>query len=115
MRLIDEAITNCPNCASVLTEKNGYLNCKYCGTTIYDFATLDVEKPFYMRVKTRDDVTLTKVRCVSATIEMRPYSDSGYIFESDSRISRFMNSFNTHQTLTMQFDVLPADMRGERE
>lgn len=47
-----QEITNCPNCGGVLAKEDGYLNCK-CGTTIYDFATLDTEKPFYIRVKTR--------------------------------------------------------------
>lgn len=107
--MAQELITNCPNCGGVLAEKDGYLNCKYCGTTIYDFATLDVEKPFYMRVKTRQGVILSKVRCVTAEMQMTTYSPCFYDETGMHRIMRGLG----YQTLTMTFDVLQAEKRGD--
>ena len=38
---------NCPNCgAPIETEK-----CPYCGTVFLDFAAMDADQPFYMKVK----------------------------------------------------------------
>lgn len=103
----EDSITNCPNCGGVLAEKDGYLNCKYCGTTIYDFATLDVEKPFYMRLKTRQGVVLCKVRCVTADMQMS--TESPCLFDEEGRYLRMRGL--CHETLTMTFDVLQEDMR----
>lgn len=39
--------TNCPNCGSpIMAEK-----CPYCGTLFYDFAVLDADEPFYLKIK----------------------------------------------------------------
>lgn len=99
-----QEITNCPNCGGVLAKEDGYLNCK-CGTTIYDFATLDTEKPFYIRVKTRQGVFLSKVKCITA--EMQIPAVTPHLVDEEERHLMMLGLLD--KTLTMTFDVLQED------
>lgn len=48
---------NCPHCgAAITTEK-----CPYCGTLFYDFACIDTDKPFYIKIKRGNQVHRCKV------------------------------------------------------
>jgi hypothetical protein len=55
-----ERLRNCPNCG-------GYINdggrCDFCGSKIYDFVALDLEKPSktYLRVKVKGKIYLWPV------------------------------------------------------
>lgn len=37
---------NCPNCGAPINQTE----CPYCGTVIYDFASIDMDKPTYLRI-----------------------------------------------------------------
>ena len=50
--------TNCPNCGAVMTEDK----CQFCGTILYDFACLDMDKPFYMKVKAGNKIIRLKTK-----------------------------------------------------
>ena len=55
------ASKNCPNCgAPVESEK-----CPYCGSIFIDFACLDADKPFYIKVKHDGKIVISKVRLTS--------------------------------------------------
>lgn len=56
---------NCPNCGAPITSTE----CPYCGSVFYDFATLDTEKPTYIRMKFHDKIITTRAIMTSATIE----------------------------------------------
>lgn len=57
---------NCPNCGMPITSTE----CEYCGTLFYDFATLDTDKPTYVRIKYRDDLLIAKAQVTDFSIKM---------------------------------------------
>lgn len=51
--------TNCPNCGMpIIGEK-----CEYCGTVFIDFACIDTNKPFYIKVRHGDKIL--RAKCIS--------------------------------------------------
>lgn len=54
----------CPNCGAAIESDK----CAYCGTTFIDFACIDTEKPFFMKIKRGDNVYIAKVMLISTTI-----------------------------------------------
>lgn len=58
---------NCPNCGAAIESEK----CPYCGTVFIDFACIDADKPFYLKIKTNGTVCIVKtilntVTCQSA-------------------------------------------------
>lgn len=47
---------NCPNCGAPIESTR----CPYCGTVFYDFATINVDEPTYIRLKVNDRVLIFK-------------------------------------------------------
>ena len=43
-------MTNCPNCGAPITGHK----CEYCGAVIFDFACIEMDKPFWMSIKNPD-------------------------------------------------------------
>ena len=86
---------NCPNCgAPIETEK-----CPYCGTMFLDFATMDADKPFYMKVKQRGKIYILKV--VMSSMELRTEPNDIY----DTFGSRLLR-FEPIRSLILDFDIL---------
>lgn len=56
--------TNCPNCGAPISS----IECPYCGTVFYDFATIDDEKPTYLRMNWYNKIITVKALMRSATI-----------------------------------------------
>ena len=86
---------NCPNCgAPIETEK-----CPYCGTMFIDFATMDADKPFYMKVKQHGKIYILKVEMSSMELRIEPND----IYDTfGSRLLRF----EPIRSLTLDFDIL---------
>lgn len=86
---------NCPNCgAPIETEK-----CPYCGTMFVDFATMDADKPFYMKVKKDGKIYILKVMMSSMELRIEPND----IYDTfGSRLLRF----EPIRSLTLDFDIL---------
>ena len=86
---------NCPNCgAPIETEK-----CPYCGTMFLDFAAMDADQPFYMKVKQDGEIYILKVKMTS--MELKAEHDDTYgVFGSRRLTLRPISS------LTLDFDVL---------
>ena len=52
---------NCPNCGAPIESEQ----CPYCGSVFIDFACLDADKPFYIKVKHAGQIFISKVRLAS--------------------------------------------------
>ena len=86
---------NCPNCgAPIETEK-----CPYCGTMFIDFATMDADKPFYMKVKQHGKIYILKVEMSSMELRIEPNN----IYDTFG--SRLLTLRPT-SSLTLDFDIL---------
>lgn len=73
-----ERLKNCPNCAGILDEAG---RCKYCGSKVYDFLTLDFDPrgsstpnaKTYIRVRSNGEITLLPILYTgSASITITP-------------------------------------------
>lgn len=80
-------MTNCPNCGAPI-DNYIYVKCPYCGTDYFDFATMDVDKPFWIKIKLRSgDFVLARVIMKSCCVTQRPelaYADNSILFRSIS-------------------------------
>ena len=54
---------NCPNCGAPIESEQ----CPYCGSIFVDFACLDADKPFYIKVKHDGKITMARVLLTSIT------------------------------------------------
>ena len=86
---------NCPNCgAPIETEK-----CPYCGTMFLDFAAMDADQPFYMKIKRDGKIYILKVKMSSMELRIEPND----IYDTfGSRLLRF----EPIRSLTLDFDIL---------
>ena len=57
---------NCPNCGAPIRG----VECKYCGTMFYDFASIRDDRPTYIGVRVGDRNIAFRARMVSATINV---------------------------------------------
>lgn len=86
---------NCPNCgAPIETEK-----CPYCGTMFLDFAAMDADQPFYMKVKQGGKIYILKVKMTSMELKAE-YNDAYSMFGSRLLTLRPISG------LTLDFNVL---------
>ena len=86
---------NCPNCgAPIETEK-----CPYCGTMFLDFAAMDADQPFYMKVKKDGKIYILKVKMSSMELRIEPND----IYDTFG--SRLLALTST-SSLTLDFDIL---------
>ena len=83
---------NCPNCgAPIETEK-----CPYCGTIFLDFAAMDADQPFYMKIKRDGKIYILKVKMTSMELK----TECNDVF--GSRLLALMST----SSLSLDFDVL---------
>ena len=65
-------MNNCPNCGAPI---DGH-KCQYCGTVIFDFASIEVGKPIWISLKTPDGkIHMMHVIADAMDIVMSPYVD----------------------------------------
>lgn len=89
---------NCPHCgAAITTEK-----CPYCGTLFYDFAAIDTEKPFYIKIKQGNKIYRAKV--VLNDIDVRTSGNQEVCYSDDCPVLTLVTS---HTTITTTFSVVP--------
>ena len=92
---------NCPNCGAPITG----VECEYCGTLFYDFASIDLDKPTYLKIKWNDQIITCKAVMRSFNIELTNetidcYSGKGYAV-------KFVTTRNA--TCDVEFDLLPDE------
>ena len=86
---------NCPNCGALIeTEK-----CPYCGTMFLDFAAMDADQPFYMKIKQDGQIYILKAKMTSTELKTK-YNDVYDVFESRWLRLRSISS------VTLDFDIL---------
>lgn len=86
---------NCPNCGALIeTEK-----CPYCGTMFLDFAAMDADQPFYMKIKQDGQIYVLKAKMTSMELKTE-YNDVYDVFESRLLRLRSISS------VTLDFDIL---------
>ena len=96
--LIGDAIrinesTNCPNCGAPIESER----CPYCGTMFIDFACMDLDKPFYLKIKHNGHIFTVKVKI--RNIRM---TDEEYTLYCDGK--PFMEI--PVRDLSMNFDII---------
>lgn len=85
---------NCPNCgAPIETEK-----CPYCGTVFVDFAAMNTDRPFFMKIKYNGKVHIMKVMLTS----METRCECSELYADNVR---YLTLIPTTE-LTMTFDIL---------
>lgn len=77
-------LLNCPNCGAPINDEQ----CPYCGTAFVDFAAMDTERPFYVKIKQGDDAYIFKVRLrnVELTQESGLSYGRGYLCSPQSSL-----------------------------
>lgn len=88
----------CPNCGGAITSEK----CQYCGTLFFDFACLDLEKPFYIKIKHQNQIKRCKVKLTSFITKLNSNDDVCYCDNTPYYIYR-----NTEETIAMEFQVVP--------
>lgn len=59
-------VLNCPNCGAPIAGDR----CPYCGTVFYDFASIDMDKPSYIKMRLNGHVVMFKGILRNVDIEM---------------------------------------------
>lgn len=96
--------TNCPNCGAALDGDK----CAFCGTTFYDFSSIEEGKPCYMRIRSnalhhngKNVKTLITMRAVPKleTINVSSESVTATDFEG-----RQLVTFETNRNMDIQMN-----------
>ena len=91
---------NCPNCGAPITETE----CPYCGTVFYDFASIDSDKPTYIKMNWHGNQIVFKAIMRTADIEIHNDPISYY---GDNKIAMI----HTHKEIiaNIEFMILEDD------
>lgn len=73
---------NCPNCGAPITG----INCEYCGTQFIDFAVIDMDRPFYIRVKQGNHLMTCKAKVKEFNIRIEQDTPDVLLYGNDSPI-----------------------------
>lgn len=79
---------NCPNCGAPINEER----CPFCGTLFIDFAAMDADEPFFMKIKQNGEVFIVKVRLTGVsthteTVDYRGYGFTSYAMRGQTEMS----------------------------
>ena len=106
-----ETLKNCPNCGGLLEDSG---RCRYCGSKIYDFLSVDFDgnKPTYVRIRTRDGKIATMPIIIhECSLTSSPiYAD----FKTDEGVTLRMASDND-TTMSMEARVVGEIIYEESE
>lgn len=81
---------NCPNCGAPIESEK----CPYCGSVFVDFACMDADKPFYIKIKYGDTFHIARVRLNRVDItntDEAYYADNFTYFQRSSPTEIDMN------------------------
>ena len=90
----ERKMNNCPNCGAPISGDK----CPYCGTIIWDFATIDMEAPHWIKIKMKNEIRWVRVHFTGMHIEYQDtakfYADNEYIiFPRSPDEAEFMAKF----------------------
>ena len=91
---------NCPNCGAPIIDTE----CPYCGTLFYDFASIDLDKPTYIRIKRGNELITAKAQCTEFKLDWRNEREKFYADDCVCHVER-----ETSMSVEMCFDVLKTE------
>lgn len=71
-------VLNCPNCGAPIAGDR----CPYCGTVFYDFASIDMDKPSYIKMRLNGHVVIFKAVLQNVETTITPcsyYADNAIV------------------------------------
>ncbi|MBR5013473.1 MAG: hypothetical protein IKY16_02580 [Bacteroidales bacterium] len=91
----------CPQCGAAITSET----CPYCGAVFFDFAAIDMDQPFYIKIKRGNMIYRMKARLNMVNFEERPiittyYADNAAVFN---------HRCGSYRKIKMEMDVLPDE------
>lgn len=95
---------NCPNCGAAITEEK----CPYCGVLFYDFAAMELDKPFYIKFRSGPKVYRAKVLLNS--LNLHHDTDEACFYVDD--VHYLMNTpirSPSIDHLTLELTIVPDD------
>ena len=92
---------NCPNCGAAITEEK----CPYCGVLFYDFAAMEMDKPFY--IKFRNGPKVYRAKVLLDSLNIRHDMDRGYCYADNVRYLDIIAQQTSH--LTLELSIVPDD------
>ena len=94
-------MTNCPNCGAPI---DGH-KCSYCGTVIFDFASIEVGKPIWISLKSESgDIYMAHV--IPEIMEFRQCPPEEYTLYADNMTYTTFSAFEPPR-LRLQFVEFP--------
>ena len=66
--MVNKMRHNCPNCGAPINS----VECPYCGTVLYDFATLDAERPTYIKIKYMGHTIMFRAYVRELQVDLQP-------------------------------------------
>ena len=90
---------NCPNCGAPIRG----VECEYCGTMFYDFASIDLDRPTYMRVKGPHGLAIFRAQVRDWSFEAG--CDQTFFYADDTVYTAYSPSYSCR----LEFDILPDD------
>lgn len=86
----------CPNCGAAIEGDR----CEYCGTAFVDFACIDADKPFALKIKQGDKIYICSARLISSKIETDSYDT--FLYADDLQ---FLSALRMEKRVTLEFIV----------
>lgn len=91
---------NCPSCGAAIVDEK----CPYCGILFYDFATMELDKPFYIKFK--KDSRVYRAKVLMNGVSMNIHADDSYSYADNSVC---YSSRATYQDMTLDLTVIPEN------
>lgn len=91
---------NCPNCGAPIRG----VECEYCGTMFYDFGSIDLDRPTYMRVKGPHGLAIFRAQVRDLSVDAY---DNRTDFYADDNI--LYTAYCPSYSCRLEFDILPDD------
>lgn len=97
-------LLNCPNCGAPI-EDTKY---PYCGSVFIDFASMDMDKPFYLKIKHDEKVMTCKARIDHAELSTSWNNNEFYLCADDRVFNTIMRS-SQERRLDVQMVIVEDD------
>ena len=97
-------LLNCPNCGAPIEDTK----CPYCGSVFIDFASMDMDKPFYLKIKHDGKVMTCKARIDHAELSTIWGNEEVYLYADDRVLSTFIRNDQEHR-LDVQMTIVKDD------
>ena len=90
---------NCPNCGAPIQADV----CPYCGTVFYDFASIDMDAPCYVKLKVNGNIIQARVYVSALDVSTHPVIMSGRTITGEMVHAR---AYDPAATIDISLNVL---------